>query len=216
MKNRIHLTPGQEKLFDQGRLLPLMEDFYTIQGEGHNTGKAAYFVRLGGCDMGCWWCDVKESWDVTIHPLTPTDEIVRRAESYPARSAVITGGEPVLYNLDYLCSEFKKHGIETFLETAGVAPLSGTWDWICLSPKKGMMPKEEFYTKAHELKVIIHQESDLKWAESNAARVSPGCLLYLQPEWSKVNDILPVIINYVKERPQWKISLQSHKYMNIP
>lgn len=216
MKERIHLDPEQERLYDQGRLLPLMEDFYTIQGEGHNTGTAAYFIRLGGCDMGCWWCDVKESWDVTLHPLTATDEIIARARSYPAQAVVVTGGEPVLYNLDYLCEQVRSAGVKTFLETAGVRPLSGTWDWICLSPKKGMLPREEFYTKAHELKVIIHQESDLKWAESNAERVRPECILYLQPEWSRVGDILPVIIEYVKHHPKWRISLQSHKYMNIP
>ncbi len=216
MRARLELGPEQEILFDEGKLLPLMEDFYTIQGEGFNTGTAAYFIRLGGCDMGCWWCDVKESWDVTLHPLTATDEIVRRAASYPAKAVVVTGGEPVLYNLDYLCSEIKKLDISTFLETAGVRALSGEWDWICLSPKKGMLPKEEYYTKAHELKVIIHTESDLKFAESNAERVHSGCILYLQPEWSRVNEILPVIIDYVKQHPRWKISLQSHKYMSIP
>jgi organic radical activating enzyme len=216
MRARIHLTPEQEDLFDQGMLLPLMEDFYTIQGEGHNTGTPAYFIRLGGCDMGCWWCDVKESWDVTLHPLTPADEIVARAASYPARAVVVTGGEPVLYNLDYLCQEVKKRNIRTFLETAGIAPLTGTWDWVCLSPKKGMLPKAEYYTKAHELKVIIHHENDLTWAEKNAEKTGPDCLLYLQPEWSRVREILPVIIEYVKQHPIWRISLQSHKYMNIP
>jgi organic radical activating enzyme len=216
MRARIHLTPEQESLFDQGKLLPLMEDFYTIQGEGFNTGTAAYFIRLGGCDMGCWWCDVKESWDVTLHPLTLTNEIVKRAASYPARAVVVTGGEPVLYNLDYLCEEVKKHGIKTFLETAGVSTLSGAWDWICLSPKKGMLPKEEYYTKAHELKVIIHQENDLVWAEKNAERVNEKCMLYLQPEWSVAREIMPLLIEYVKEHPQWHVSLQSHKYMNIP
>jgi organic radical activating enzyme len=216
MRARIHLSPEQENLFDLGKLLPLMEDFYTIQGEGFNTGTAAYFIRLGGCDMGCWWCDVKESWDVTLHPLTPTDEIVERASSFPAQAVVVTGGEPVLYNLDYLCDEVKKHNIKTFLETAGISPLSGAWDWICLSPKKGMLPKEEYYTKAHELKVIIHNENDLNWAEKNAEKVNEKCLLYLQPEWSAVKEILPVLIEYVKKHPKWRISLQSHKYMNIP
>ena len=216
MRARLHLTPEQETLFDQGRLLPLMEDFYTIQGEGYNTGTAAYFIRLGGCDMGCWWCDVKESWDVTLHPLTATDEIIRRAASHPAEAVVVTGGEPVLYNLDYLCQEVKKRNIRTFLETAGIAPLTGQWDWICLSPKKGMLPREEYYTKAHELKVIIHQDSDLVWAEKNAERVHGKCLLYLQPEWSRVGEMMPVIIEYVKQYPKWRVSLQSHKYMNIP
>jgi organic radical activating enzyme len=216
MRARLHLNPEQEALFHEGKLLPLMEDFYSIQGEGYNTGTAAYFIRLGGCDMGCWWCDVKESWDVTLHPLTPTDEIVQRAASFPARAVVVTGGEPVLYNLNYLCEEVKRLGVNTFLETAGVSAITGIWDWICLSPKKGLMPRGEFYTKAHELKVIIHQENDLTWAEKNAEKVNTECLLYLQPEWSRVKEIMPTVIDYVKTHPQWRISLQSHKYMNIP
>ena len=203
-------------LLEQGKLLPLMEEFYTIQGEGANTGKAAYFIRLGGCDMGCWWCDVKESWDASVHPLTPAEEIARRAAECPAKAVVVTGGEPVLYDLDYLCGCLKDLGIQTFLETAGVRKLTGQWDWVCLSPKKGMLPVAEYFDLAHELKMIIHNESDLKWAEANAARVHQGCELFLQPEWSRCHDILPVIIDYVKTHPQWKISLQTHKYMNIP
>jgi len=210
------LQEEQRSLMEQGRLLPLMEEFYTIQGEGGNTGKAAYFIRLGGCDMGCWWCDVKESWDASLHPLTPADEIAFRASGYPARAVVVTGGEPVLYNLDYLSQKLKESGIKTFLETAGVRKLTGLWDWICLSPKKGMLPLEEYFTMANELKVIIHNETDLRWAEANASRVHPGCLLYLQPEWSSHEQIMPVIIDYVKGHPEWKISLQTHKYMNIP
>jgi 7-carboxy-7-deazaguanine synthase len=197
-------------------LLPLMEDFYTIQGEGYNTGKAAYFIRLGGCDMGCWWCDVKESWDASLHPLTLTDAIIQRVLENPARAVVVTGGEPVLYNLDYLCNELKKKGVETFLETAGVRKLTGKWDWICLSPKKGSIPLLEYFQQAHELKVIIHQESDLRWAELNAEKAHPGCHLFLQPEWSKYNLILPLIVDYIKAHPEWKISLQTHKFMNIP
>ncbi len=212
----VTFTGDQEKLFLQGRLLPLMEEFYSVQGEGFNTGTAAYFIRLGGCDMGCWWCDVKESWDAMLHPLTDVDRIVQRAIGVPAKAVVVTGGEPVLYNLDHLCVELKKHKVQTFLETAGVKPLTGQWDWICLSPKRGSLPLEEYFRKADELKVIIHNESDLKFAESNASRVHPGCKLFLQPEWSKTTDILPVIIDYVKQKPKWKISLQSHKYMNIP
>jgi organic radical activating enzyme len=210
------MTEEQQLLFDQGKLLPLMEDFYTIQGEGYNTGKAAYFIRLGGCDMGCWWCDVKESWDVNLHPLTLTDVIIKRVLQNPARAVVVTGGEPVLYNLAYLCGELKKNNIVTFLETAGVRKLTGEWDWICLSPKKGSIPLLEYFQIASELKVIIHQESDLRWAELNAEKVHPGCQLFLQPEWSKYNQILPVIVDYIKEHPQWKISLQTHKFMNIP
>ena len=210
------MTDEQKILFEQGKLLPLMEDFYTIQGEGFNTGEAAYFIRLGGCDMGCWWCDVKESWDASVHPLTLTDDIIQKVMRYPARAAVVTGGEPVLYNLDYLCSELKKRNVRTFLETAGVRKLSGSWDWICLSPKKGSLPLQEYFQEAHEMKVIISQESDFKWAELNADKAHNGCHLYLQPEWSKHNQILPLIVNYVKAHPDWKISLQTHKFINIP
>lgn len=210
------LTETQQKLFDDGRLLPLMEDFYTIQGEGYNTGQPAYFIRLGGCDMGCWWCDVKESWDAALHPLTETDLIVQRAAATPSSAVVVTGGEPVLYNLDYLCTELKKKNIQTFLETAGVRKLTGQWDWICLSPKKNSLPVLDFFDLADELKVIICQESDLRFAELNAGKVRPDCLLYLQPEWSVYHKILPLIVDYVKANPQWNISLQTHKFMNIP
>ena len=212
----ITLSTEQDELFNKGELLPLMEDFYTIQGEGFNTGKAAYFIRLGGCDMGCWWCDVKESWDANLHPLVRTDEIVERALQQPARAVVVTGGEPVLYNLDYLCGKLKNNGVETFLETAGVRKLTGNWDWICLSPKKGSLPVAEFYAVANELKVIIQHENDFYWAELNAEKVTPGCHLFLQPEWSKHNLIMPSIVEYVKENTRWKISLQTHKFMNIP
>ena len=212
----LDLTPQQRALLEQGRLLPLMEDFYTIQGEGFNTGKAAYFIRLGGCDMGCWWCDVKESWDAALHPLTDTGLIIERVLQQPAKAVVVTGGEPVLYNLDHLCQELKRNQVVTFLETAGVKKLTGDWDWICLSPKKNSIPLLEYFEKANELKVIIHAESDLRWAELNAAKANDKCLLYLQPEWSKYNEILPVIVDYVKSHPQWQISLQTHKFMNIP
>jgi 7-carboxy-7-deazaguanine synthase len=206
----------QQLLMEQGKLLPLMEEFYTIQGEGANTGKPAFFIRVGGCDMGCWWCDVKESWDATLHPLTSADDIAAHAAQYPAKAVVVTGGEPVLYNLDYLCNRLKENNILTYLETAGVKKLTGIWDWICLSPKKGMIPMMEYFEKAHELKVIIHNESDLKWAEANAQKVHPACRLFLQPEWSNHQEILPVIIDYVKRHPEWNISLQTHKYLNIP
>lgn len=210
------MTDEQKILFDQGRLLPLMEDFYTIQGEGFNTGQAAYFIRLGGCDMGCWWCDVKESWDASLHPLTLTDNIIENLLKYPARAVVVTGGEPVLYNLDYLCIELKKRNIKTFLETAGVRKLTGTWDWICLSPKKGSLPLLDYFHQANEMKVIISQESDFRWAELNAVKAHEGCRLFLQPEWSKHNEILPLIVEYVKAHPDWNISLQTHKYIHIP
>ena len=210
------LTEEQKGLLGQGKLLPLMEDFYTIQGEGYHTGKPAYFIRLGGCDMGCSWCDVKESWNAALHPLTDTDEIIKRASGFAARSAVITGGEPVQYNLGYLTEGLKKNGIRTFLETSGVKPLTGSWDWVCLSPKKGSLPVDEYFDLAGELKVIIANERDLTWAELNARRVHPLCLLYLQPEWSVAGEMVPLLIDYVKQHPQWSISLQSHKYMNIP
>ena len=193
-----------------------MEDFYSIHGEGFNTGTAAYFIRLGGCDMGCSWCDVKESWNILLHPLVSTDDIIERACSHKAKAVVVTGGEPVLYNLGYLSQQLKKNDIRTFLETAGVRKLTGNWDWICLSPKKGSVPIEEYYNNASELKVIIQNEGDLKWAEYNAGRVHAECILSLQPEWSVVDRIMPLIVDYAKAHPTWRISLQSHKYMNIP
>lgn len=193
-----------------------MEAFYTLQGEGFNTGQAACFVRIGGCDVGCWWCDVKESWNASLFPPTPIDQIVAYASSFPAKAVVVTGGEPLLYNLDYFCKKLKESGIRTFLETSGSLLLSGSWDWICLSPKKDVPPLPETLKKANELKVIIHEPEDLAWAETNRTLVSPECMLYLQPEWSSRRQIIPVIIDYIKKHPVWKISLQSHKYMNIP
>lgn len=208
--------PKQQKLLNEGRLLPLMEEFYTIQGEGFNTGEAAYFIRIGGCDVGCRWCDVKESWNPDIHPLTDTDSIVKNASGQPSKAVVVTGGEPLMYNMDYLCDELKKRHIRTCLETSGAYPLSGKWDWICLSPKKNMAPVGDITKKAHELKVIIYNDSDLAWAEKFAEKVHNDCLLYLQPEWSRSKYITPVIIDYVMKNPKWKVSLQSHKFMKIP
>ena len=193
-----------------------MEEFYTIQGEGFNTGKAAYFIRIGGCDVGCHWCDVKESWDANIHPLTPVENIVANLKEHKAQSVVVTGGEPLIYNMSALTSLLKENKIETFIETSGAYPLSGTWDWICLSPKKTLAPLQEIYAKAHELKIIVFNKHDFKWAEEQAASVGPDCHLYLQPEWSKQKEILSEIIEYVKTNPRWMISLQTHKYMNIP
>lgn len=193
-----------------------MEEFYSIQGEGANTGKAAYFIRIGGCDVGCNWCDVKESWNPKIHPLTPADEIIKNINQCKARAVVVTGGEPLTYNLDYLCNELKSRKISTFLETSGTYSLTGFWDWICLSPKKNRPPLDGIYTKADELKVIIYDESDFSWAEECAAKVKNDCLLFLQPEWSKRNNIMPLVIDYVMKHPRWIISLQSHKYMGIP
>jgi 7-carboxy-7-deazaguanine synthase len=201
---------------DDGTLLPLMEEFYTIQGEGYNTGKAAYFIRLGGCDVGCHWCDVKESWNADLHPLTSADTIIRHAGTYPARAVVITGGEPLLYNLDYLTSGLQKSGIKTFIETSGAYPISGHWDWICLSPKKFKSPHESVLPIADELKVIVFNKTDFLWAEDHAARVSPNCKLYLQPEWSKADEMTPLIVEYVMNNPKWEISLQTHKFLHIP
>lgn len=197
-------------------MLPLMEEFYTIQGEGFNTGKAAYFIRIGGCDVGCHWCDVKESWDANLHPLTKVEQIIKNILQYNAKSVVVTGGEPLIYNLDYLTALLKEKNIETFIETSGAYKMSGKWDWVCLSPKKTMLPKEEVYKKASELKIIVYNLNDFKWAEEQATKVSQTCYLYLQPEWSKSNELTPLIIEYVKNNPKWMISLQTHKYMNIP
>lgn len=193
-----------------------MESFYTLQGEGFHQGRAAYFIRLGGCDVGCVWCDVKESWDATIHPLQTIEQIVQEASKHPARLAVITGGEPLLHNLDELTAALKKEGFETNIETSGSSPLSGQWDWICLSPKKFKAPLPEVVPHANELKVVIFNKSDFAWAEKYAAQVSPECKLYLQPEWDKASTVLPLIIDYIKEHPEWELSLQIHKYINVP
>jgi 7-carboxy-7-deazaguanine synthase len=204
------------ELLESGLALPLMEDFYTIQGEGYHTGKPAWFARVGGCDVGCSWCDVKESWNAAVWPLTRTDEIVRRMESCPAKSVVVTGGEPLMYNLNYLCAELKKRAFRIYLETSGSHPLTGEWDWICLSPKKFSPPLEEIYNKADEYKVIIQSKGDFDWAEKNVHRLRKDCKLFLQPEWSRADDIMEPIIDYVKVNPRWSISLQTHKYMRIP
>jgi organic radical activating enzyme len=201
---------------EDGTLLPLMEEFYTIQGEGYNTGKAAYFIRLGGCDVGCHWCDVKESWNADLHPLTHADQIVANASRYPGKAVVITGGEPLIYNLDYLTAQLQESGIKTFIETSGAYPLSGSWDWICLSPKKFKSPLPGIASVAGELKVIVFNKSDFEFAETYAELVSPECKLYLQPEWSKSKEVTPLIIDYVMNNPKWEISLQTHKFLNIP
>ncbi len=193
-----------------------MEDFYTIQGEGYFQGHAAYFIRLGGCDVGCVWCDVKESWDADTHPKVSVDEMVKRAKESGTEIVVITGGEPALYDLTLLTTELKKAGLRTNIETSGAYALTGTWDWVCFSPKKFKAPDASIYPLANELKVIIYNKSDFNWAEDFAKEVKPECELFLQPEWSKEKEMLPLIIEYVKANPQWKVSLQIHKYMNIP
>jgi 7-carboxy-7-deazaguanine synthase len=197
-------------------LLPVMEHFYTLQGEGHFAGRAAYFIRLGGCDVGCTWCDVKESWDANVHPTMTNTQLMSVATQYPSRIVVITGGEPLMYNLDVLTQTFRDGGYRTHLETSGAHPLSGSWDWVCFSPKKFKEPLPEVVENADELKIIVYNKHDFQWAEMYANKVSPKCLLYLQPEWSKAETMLPLIIDYIKESPKWAVSLQTHKYMNIP
>lgn len=196
--------------------LPVMEAFYTVQGEGFHQGKAAYFIRLGGCDVGCVWCDVKESWETAQHPQISIENIVKEAAQYPGRLAVITGGEPLMHNLAPLCNALHQEGFTINIETSGAHSLSGDLDWICLSPKKFKAPLPEIYQKADELKIIIYNRSDFQWAEQFARKMRPDCQLYLQPEWSKSDKMLPLIIDYVKKYPQWRISLQVHKFMNIP
>lgn len=202
--------------FEGGRKLPLVEDFYTIQGEGYHTGKPAYFIRLGGCDVGCRWCDAKFTWNPKMFPPVDVDEIIARALSHPARAIVITGGEPLMYPLGYMTGELRDKGLEIFLETSGSHAPSGTFDWVCLSPKKKAPPVAEAYAIANELKVIIETRDDLAWAQECAGNVGPDCLLYLQPEWSKYEEMTPVIVDFVKENPQWNVSVQTHKFMHIP
>ncbi|MCB9187319.1 MAG: 7-carboxy-7-deazaguanine synthase QueE [Flavobacteriales bacterium] len=201
---------------DKGRMLPIMEEFYTIQGEGHHTGKPAYFIRIGGCDVGCHWCDVKESWDASIHPLKSVDKVVEHAAAQTAKTVVITGGEPMTFNLNYITQQLKKRGISVHIETSGAHNFSGTFDWVCLSPKKNSPPKSEYYEKADELKVIVYNRHDFEWAKEHALKVSDKCRLFLQPEWSKRDEMMPLIVDFVMENPEWNVSLQSHKYMNIP
>lgn len=205
-----------QRVFEGGKLIPLVEEFYTIQGEGYHTGKAAYFIRVGGCDVGCSWCDTKFSWNPSLHPLVPAEQVVEHVLEHPAAAVVVTGGEPLMVNMDYLTGLLKARGIETFLETSGAYELSGEWDWICLSPKKNAPPLASIFAKAHELKVIVSSEEDLEWAQDNAKRVVPACKLYLQPEWSRREHILPLIISFSKMNPRWMISIQAHKYMRIP
>jgi organic radical activating enzyme len=203
-------------IFENGRKLPVMEEFYTLQGEGFNMGTAAYFLRIGGCDVGCSWCDIKESWNADFFPPVVIDPIIERAAQTPAKTVVVTGGEPSNYPLDYLTSRLHDKGVKTMIETSGVSKLTGDWDWICLSPKQFSSPVGDVFERANELKVIIQKPADLKWAEKNAAKVGGSCLLYLQPEWSVAKEILELLADYVMQHPQWRISLQSHKYIGIP
>ncbi len=196
--------------------LPLMEAFHTIQGEGYFQGKSAYFIRLGGCDVGCHWCDVKESWDVSRYPKIKVSNMVAEAATFPANIVVVTGGEPLMHDLDGLTDELKSYRFQTHLETSGAYPVTGSWDWICFSPKKFKKPHRDIYKVANELKVVIYNKSDFDWAEKHASQVNKNCRLYLQPEWSKREMMIPQIVDYIKKYPKWRISLQLHKYMNIP
>jgi len=197
-------------------MLPVMEQFYTIQGEGFNTGRAAYFIRLGGCDVGCVWCDVKESWDADAHPRQTIAALVAAASVHPGRHVVVTGGEPLMHNCLPLTKALQEAGFKTWIETSGAHPLSGNWDWICVSPKKFKAPLPEVLAHADELKIIVFNESDFKWAEEHAALVPETTRLYLQPEWSRAARMTPALIDYVKANPRWQVSLQTHKYLDIP
>ena len=200
---------------NKGEMLPLMEEFYTIQGEGYHTGPAAYFIRIGGCDVGCHWCDVKESWNAELHPPTETKTIVENAKKY-ANTIVITGGEPLMWDMSEITNQLKAVHLKVHIETSGAYKLTGTWDWICLSPKKNKLPTETVYNAAHELKVIIYNKHDFIFAEEQATLVNPNAILFLQPEWSKKEEMTPLIVDYVMNNPKWRISLQTHKYLNIP
>lgn len=200
---------------ENGVMLPLMEEFYTIQGEGFHTGTAAYFIRLGGCDVGCHWCDVKESWDATLHPSTHINAIAENA-ARNAKTIVVTGGEPLMWNMSPLTQRLKENKLRVHIETSGAYELSGEWDWICLSPKKTKLPTESVYAHAHELKMVIYNKHDFIFAEEQAQRVNKNAILFLQPEWSKRDEMTPLIVDYVMKNPQWRVSLQTHKYLNIP
>jgi organic radical activating enzyme len=206
----------QTGIISDGSKLPVVEEFFSLQGEGYQTGKAAYFIRLGGCDIGCSWCDSRFAWNPNIHPVVETKAIIDRVIESGADSVVVTGGEPLMWTLDFLCNGLKSKNISTFIETSGAYPLSGNWDWICLSPKRNMPPIIEICEIADELKVIIQDKSDFEWAEKYRGMVSSKCRLFLQPEWSRFEIIIPEIVEYIKKNSKWRISLQVHKYMHIP
>ncbi|WP_445384321.1 7-carboxy-7-deazaguanine synthase QueE [Robiginitalea sp. IMCC44478] len=208
-------TAGVMEKVEKGLFLPLMEAFYTIQGEGYHKGTAAYFIRVGGCDVGCHWCDVKESWNAETHPPTDIQEIVAEARKY-SDTIVITGGEPLTWDMGPLTELLKAAGMKIHIETSGAYPLTGQWDWICLSPKKNKLPVGQIHSKADELKVIVYNKHDLIFAAKQAEQVSSECLLYLQPEWSVRDKVTPMIVDFVMKNPQWRVSLQTHKYLNIP
>ena len=210
------MSENLNNILENGKKLPLVEEFYSIQGEGLHTGTPAYFIRIGGCDVGCNWCDAKFTWNADIFPPVKVDDIINNIIECKANAVVVTGGEPSRYNLDYFTQKAKENNIKTFIETSGIKKLTGEWDWICLSPKVQSPPHKDIYKVADELKIIVQDESHFFWAEENAKKVNPDCHLFLQPEWSQTQIILPKIVDYVKNDPKWKISLQSHKYMKIP
>ena len=209
------LNKDTQILVDKGEMLPLMEEFYTIQGEGFHTGTAAYFIRVGGCDVGCHWCDVKESWNADLHPPTAVEKIVSNAKSY-AETIVITGGEPLTWDMNPITERLKNAGLNVHIETSGAYEVTGTWDWFCLSPKKNKLPVASAYAIANELKVIIHNKHDFIFAEEQAEKTNNNAILFLQPEWSKKEEMTPLIVEYVMNNPKWRVSLQTHKYLNIP
>ncbi len=209
------LSKETQLAVEKGEMLPLMEEFYTIQGEGFHTGTAAYFIRIGGCDVGCHWCDVKESWNAELHPPTATTIIVANAKKY-ADTVVVTGGEPLTWDMTLLTQKLKENNLKVHIETSGAYPVTGTWDWFCLSPKKNKLPLSDAYESADELKVIVYNKSDFIFAEEQAAKVQSNVILFLQPEWSRKEEMTPLIVDYVMKNPKWRVSLQTHKYLNIP
>lgn len=209
------ITPQDVPYFEEGNI-PVMEHFYTLQGEGAYSGQAAYFIRLAGCDVGCVWCDVKASWQIDENQIMSIQKLVEAAEANPARMAVITGGEPLLHDLSPLTNQLKAKGFQIHIETSGAHPLSGHIDWICLSPKKFKQPVDSIYEKAHELKVVIYNKKDFEWAEQEGTKVNRDCRLFLQPEWGQRDKVMPWIVEYVKNDPKWEISLQTHNYLAIP
>jgi len=215
----IYICPVDKNLdksdIELGLKLPIMESFYTIQGEGYYSGSAAYFIRVAGCDVGCHWCDVKESWDSNIHPVISINMLVDNAVKH-SKMVVITGGEPLMWNMNPLTKLLKQNGIKVHVETSGSNTLTGSWDWICLSPKKRKPPSNEVYLRANELKVIVFNKHDLIYAEEQSKKVNKKCILFLQPEWDKKDEMLPIIVDYIKKNDKWKISLQTHKYLKIP
>ena len=205
----------KDERLETGEALPLMEAYYTIQGEGYHKGSAVFFIRIGGCDIGCHWCDVKESWNPSIHPITDIKDIIDNAKNY-SDTVIVTGGEPLMWNMFPLTDGLRSFGIKTHIETSGAYPLSGNWDWFCLSPKKNKLPTNSAYERADELKVIIHNKDDFNFADLQAKKVNIDCKLFLQPEWSRNKKMIPLIVDYIMKNPKWKVSLQTHKYLNIP